>query len=436
MSIETNISTSIKRGIIIFTLIVLFFPIIKQLTDFEFENNKPLDGSFSKPANISFSWEKWFNGEFTNQKDEYLKGNFGLHDFLVRSNNELEFNLFKKVNASGVVIGKDMFLFESPYIDAYYGRKRLDDDSIEYRLNRFKQIQDTLAKQNKLFLLVLAPGKASFYPEYIPDNLKSIPKLSNYDVIKKQALEKGLNTIDFNKYFVEQKNKSKYPLYPKYGIHWSYYGNILAFDSILKYVEAKLKVDLPNLETESIEVSDSMRYSDDDLLKGMNLLGKKKHLTMAYPKLTVKYEPTIHKKLNIIVVADSYWWVNFNSDFLFKTFNGNEFWYYNEELYSKEIQVKVVYADHYKRINNADIVILLQTEATLRRFGFNFENVCYNAVFNTNSKEKGIQKIKEQMVTNSDWHNYLLVQAKKDNIPIDSVIQLNAEYMYSQSLSK
>ncbi len=34
----------------------------------------------------------------------------------------------------------------------------------------------------------------------------------------------GINHIDFNSYFVQNKGKSKYPLYPQYGIHWSYCG--------------------------------------------------------------------------------------------------------------------------------------------------------------------------------------------------------------------
>ena len=66
-----------------------------------------------------------------------------------------------------VVIGKENYLYEKGYIDAFFGVDFIGHDSIAISAYKLKMIQDTLAKLNKTLLIILAPGKGDFFPEYI-----------------------------------------------------------------------------------------------------------------------------------------------------------------------------------------------------------------------------------------------------------------------------
>src|SRR5207253_3372882 len=129
------------------------------------------------------------------------------------------------------------------------------------------------------------------------------------------------------------KEKSKYPLYPQYGIHWSNYGAVKAFDSITSYIEHKLHVNLPDLRISSIKTPDTLQPADDDLITSMNLLWQPKTYKMAYPVFKVFYDSLVHKKLNSLVVADSYWWQIYGFGLHTNTFKANDFWYYNIGVY-------------------------------------------------------------------------------------------------------
>ena len=56
------------------------------------------------------------------------------------------------------------------YIKSFYGVGFLGDKKIEKKVNKLKSVQDTLKKLNIDLIVVIAPGKGLFYPEYIPED--------------------------------------------------------------------------------------------------------------------------------------------------------------------------------------------------------------------------------------------------------------------------
>jgi hypothetical protein len=77
----------------------------------------------------------------------------------------------------------------------------------------------------KQVLVILAPGKASYFPEFIPDEMATITKLNtNYEGYKAELKESTVPFIDAHQWFRNMKDTSRYPLFPKCGIHWSKYG--------------------------------------------------------------------------------------------------------------------------------------------------------------------------------------------------------------------
>ena len=234
-----EISIKLRGILFLLILILLILPLIQS--KFNIVKLEKLKGWVNEPEAVRFSIKKWFSGEYQVKQEEYLNEMFGFRSSFVRINNQIAFNLFNKAKANGVIIGKNNYLFEENYIKAYYGTDFIGIDSINKRMQRVKFVQDTLAKLNKTLVLIYAAGKGSFYPEYFPDEYKKEKTKTNYEYHIKFSKALGLNFIDFNKYFLENKSKSKYPLYPQYGIHWSNYGTALAADSILRYVEKNRK---------------------------------------------------------------------------------------------------------------------------------------------------------------------------------------------------
>ncbi len=243
-------------------------------------------------------------------------------------------------------------------------------------MKRLKFLQDTLTKLGKTLLVVFAPGKGFFYPEFIPKRYKAQIDKTNYGYHIKLAKEFDIHFIDFNKYFIKNKTTSKYPLYPKYGCHWSYYGAYLAADSIIKYIEKERHIDMPDLYCNDIKLEAAQGF-DYDAGKGMNLLFNFTDDTLAHPD--VQIHPDSSKvKLSVLTIADSYY-IRMQH-FLAMASSKEHFWFYNMDVFSEFSQngFKTSQLNLKDEINNHDVFIIMATDGTLPGLGWGFIENAYN----------------------------------------------------------
>lgn len=429
MEQRTIKTKKILLGVILFLLICPLIQNKLQLLSLE-----PLKGDIRKPERSQFSLSRWFSGDYQIGQEKYLNETFGFRSTMVRVNNQLAYNVFNEAKANGVIIGKDNYLFEINYIKAYYGTDFIGAVSIRERMKQLKFVQDTLAKMNKTLLLVFAPGKASFYPEYIPRKYHRERTTTNIQFFSKMADSLDVNYIDFNKYFILNKNKAEYPLYPKYGIHWSFYGTCLAADSMIKKLEFLRHTDLHGFTLGEMNVEES-KEMDYDLADGMNLLFKLKSKKMAYPLLYFEVDST-KPRLNSMVVSDSYYWLMFNNSFS-RTFGENEFWYYNRLIYrANHTEIRdATTANLTEEIAKNDVIVILCTEANLTRLGWGFIQQAYNLY----SGQAPVPVIEEEfplkvknladyIKSNPDWRKSVEAKAAAKGISIDSVAVEDAIY--------
>jgi len=344
----------------------------------------------------------------------------------------LAFNLFRKTKAKDVIVGKNNYLYEKNYIKAYNGSDFIGSDSILDRMQKLGFIQDTLSKLGTDIILVFAPGKGSYYPEFIPDRFLKSTGPTNLESHLKYAKELGLNFIDFNSYFRSNKNTSAYPLYPKYGIHWSFYGACLVTDSIIKYIEANRNINMPDIMWDQIEI-DTAKNGDNDIAEGMNLLFEFEPEMLAYP--SVHFDPGEGKvKPSVLVISDSFFWIIYNTD-VKKVFSSLHFWFYNREIYPDHFispkftsDVNVVY-----EIINHDVIIIMAGDATLTDLGWGFIKTAYDLLkgnlINNRFTDEFLQKIsamREGIKNDSAWLKAIEVKALERNIPLDSMLTLDA----------
>jgi len=359
-----------KTVLYIIFLVVLLLPLLQKVTHLIPE--KPLAGTFVPHEKPVLTAKTWFDGSFQSDYDQYINENLGFHNSLVRLYNRFCYKLFHKINAANVVLGEEGYLFEQDYIDAYYGTDYLGLDSILYYVKKTRCLQDSLAARGKTLVVFLAPSKADFFPEFIPESQDKLakPDSTNYQQFAKLLKEYGVNVIDYNAYYQTIKSKAKYPLYPKYGIHWSQYGMLQATDSLTRYIAQKSGYALPQIVIDAYNTSLDPQFSDCDLGDLLNISTKPlRSDTLCYPSW--HWSTDTSSKPTLTVIADSFYWQIFNIGYQVNCFQGS-FWYYNSsvypECYTKETLTTDL--DMREEIERSDVILIMSTTPGLKDFSW------------------------------------------------------------------
>ncbi len=349
-------------------MLMLMLPFIQQA--FKPIELEPLHGAIVKAEAPETSFSNWLDESFQQQTEKYLNDHFGFRSLLVRINNEFVYRLFKVTRAKSVTLGKSGYLYENGYIDAYYGNDYIGRDNIKKNLDQLETLQDTLSKYNTKLLVVLAPGKGSFYPEFIPDELIAAKDTTNFEMYIRHLQHSTLDYLDLNSWFKQMKDTSKHMLYPKTGIHWSYYGMELALDTIIKRLEVSLDINMPKYSWNEVELKSSLNTLDYDIERGLNLLLPISKKKMAYPKTVFHADGKTKPKA--IIVSDSFYWGIHGRGDSKKIFDNGSFWYYNKAVYPAVKSNRVKNLNVKQELIEQDVIILMSTDANLKKFDWGF----------------------------------------------------------------
>ena len=403
----------------------------------------PLNGAFNIPSNPSISLDSVLKGTYQDAYNNYFEHTIGFRPLLVRINNQMAFSVFDTALANGVVIGKKDYLYEINYIKAYKGWDYQGDEVIETHAKKAAFVFNKLSEAGKTLLFVFAPGKASFYPEYIPEKYMERPsgKRTNLQAFTEKFKKYGLPYIDFNSWFMQMKDTASYPLYPQCGIHWSAYGVALATDSLIHYIEKDRNIDMVDFSWNGFDLPDTLRKPDYDIAEGMNLLFEIPHYPMAYPRIQFgKVEGKTRP--NVIVVSDSYYWNIFGKGYSSHLFNDNNFWYYNVEAHNPEWPTprKTEDLDMAAELGKADVIIIMATEANLYRFPYGFIDRAYKtlatsdvAVSSPSSPEQKsleIAQIMKNIDSNPEWKAIIIQKASDKKISYNEMLELDATWVW------
>ena len=408
---------------------------------FEFFKVKPLKGDIKVPVEAEFSLAGWWSGEYQENSEKYINETFGFRSFLVRINNQIAFNLFKKANAKAVVVGKENYLYEENYINAYNGLDFIGKQASEERFDKLVFIQDSMNKLGKTFITVFSPGKASYYPEFFPPKYDVERSTTNHAYHVKLAEERGIKYIDFNSDFIDKRKITPYPLFPKYGIHWSRYGMGLAIDSIVKYVEKDRNINMPNICWE--EVTEKAPDDDDyDIGHGMNLLFRLPSFDMGYPHF--RFESDSGKvKPSLLVIADSFYWGLYSTG-IHKLFTDDHFWFYFTDVHPDDDApgVSAHDLDLAKEIEKHDVIIIMGTEAQIVNLGWGFIERTYD-LFKGKFEEKKLEHhfteeeirlTKNRIISDEKWMMHIKSKAEGLGISIDSMLTTDAIWVLKEEL--
>ncbi len=419
----------LKTAIFILLLMVLLVPVIQQSSGLFRE--KALRGQGDLAVYPKFSLKTWFTDEFQGQFNKATEEHVGFRPTLIRMKNQVEYALFSKANASGVVVGKKKYLYESDYIRSYTGRDYLGDYFWDQKFNRLKMVKDTLAKLGVKLAVVLEPGKATYHPEYIPARFLHFKSdQNNYQAILKESEKRGIPMLDLNRYFHDKKSSAAFPLFPKGGIHWSVGGMVVAADTLLGFIDKTLGLRVPDLIIDRVEMSDSLKDTDGDVADIMNLLRAPSHPKMGYPAFHFNAADSI-KKPRVLAISDSYFFNLLGAKIPARAFANEAFWYYNSTIYpdSWTAPKDTGSLNIQKTVESMNLLLIMVTERFYHKFDWNFTDVLYKHYYPAASREYRYDFLRA-IIGDYQWFDNIQQQADYAGVTMQEKMAGNADYMF------
>lgn len=384
------------------------------------------------------TWDDWYHFRFQPELNKYVEQNFGFRTFFVRLYNQMDYSLFRQAHGSGVVLGKEGYLYEQWFIDSYFGKDYVGESNIRSKIRQLKQVRSYFRQNGKELAILIAPGKAHYFPEYIPDRLKGSVAKNNYQELASGIREAGIPLIDFNQWFLAIKDTITCPLFPKTGTHWSHYGARLASDSLSGFVSSLLNRPLPRFWLKEGWPTDSVLNPEDDLEKLMNLFHPLPRIPLCHPN--VVSQPSKGFSLpSAIVIGDSFFWDMFNIPLKDRIFKEVQYWYYNSSVYPEsysdtlsthQLKFPDVFADK-------DLVMIMVNPSNIHDAGWGFLERAISELYEPEWQKEYDKMVGEyiQAIRNTpDWEKQIITQAKEQGIPVDSLLRINAIYMVEQYL--
>jgi hypothetical protein len=426
--------TWIKSTIFFLILVTIAFPTVQKVLNIV--TSKGLEGYFEPSIRPMFSLADFKSGAYQAKMTPHLERRIGFHDDFTRIFNQVDYSLFSIPHAARIIVGKHKYLQADSHVDAFLGKDFVGKRYIDDKVSRLKYLQEYFWKKKGIHLLVVfAPGKGYYYPESIPDRfLKGDTGITNNDYYSFKLQENGINLIDFNKWLMQMKDTSRYNLYPKTGAHWSCYGAWLCADSLIRYLETRLNHAIPHMVLDSLVLEPEARKEDDDMDRVLNLIWKIPVPAMTYPVFHHEYD-SVAPKPPVLFISDSFYWYWQYNGIIKNTFQREDMWYYDKEVYPEQYTkpTNTAQIDLDSAINRQKVIILMQTNAGYGNLGYGFVDRAYEFYYPGKTQ---IKKIEENFRANPAWMEQMKEKAKAQNLPLDAMVRNDATYLYNSELKR
>ena len=172
----------------------------------------------------SFSIKELFNGDFTEEFEDYVEDQFPLREQWITLKNEIEL-LLGKQEVNGVYFGKDDYYFEV--------KKEYDEELFLKNINFVNQFGAYLKENNINTYFFPIFSSYTYYPEKLPSNAPFVDELAMLKILKENL---DIDVIESFDLLYSHRDEN---LYFKSDHHWNQLGAYYAYVAICE----KLGVD-------------------------------------------------------------------------------------------------------------------------------------------------------------------------------------------------
>jgi|TARA_B110000261_G_scaffold163784_1_gene210805 hypothetical protein len=406
---------------------LLLLPFLQR--KFSLWDSKKLYGAFTQ-KNIEqpeFSDSLWHNGLFQKKYEEYVKESLLDKKDAIRIKSQLEYSFFDKINVYNQVLGKNGWIYSSGFIKKYLGIQKENIKKQAEIKSNLLLIRDYLKKKQVPLIYVIAPAKASLFPNNYPNKYQGIEKKDgDYEFLIETLEELNIDYIDNHKYFNSIKNTAPYLLFARTGIHWSSYGASVFLDTLLPTLQKKIPFDIG--KTVIKKYKKTMKYANGEMGTeiAMNLLYKipKDSTVFPYYKITKS-----KKKPKVITIGDSFYWSVRGLYVLSKMYSkDSKYFYYMKRSCpnSKEKGISIDKIDVNQEISSSDAVIFITTIGNIYQATYGLEE---KIPILSNSKKLKIKAEIIEIKKDKKRMNYFQQKANKKGIPLDSMIYIDLKWL-------
>ncbi len=323
----------------------------------------------------------WWSGTLQAEFDTWLNQRIGLRGFLVRTANQFNYTLFGELpvrRGTQVLMGREGFLFEKVYVDAYNQSGPRAEAELREVSAATRRLQDRLARDGIAFLLVIAPSKAEIYSEHLPpaaDVAGRPARQSHYQKLVPFLRDDGVHLVDAHDLFRQWKQAPGAPLlFGKGGTHWNEYGAARIVEQILDRLRILTGKDLPAVRVTGAVTNRTIVGSDNDLAELLNLWSGR---PLAGPQIHPVAEVHAGTCLpDLLFIGDSFVFTLTNfMDRLGLYRKRDTYYYYNRHYFYPEapnLPLDKRQLDLLEQVRGRDAIVIEVGEYWLPRIGFGF----------------------------------------------------------------
>lgn len=167
------------------------------------------------------------NLDYLSDLSDWVNDRFYLRQELISLDRLLTAKVFGTSGESGVILGKDGWLYFTDTLADYTGTDPLTQRELYSVAKNLALMAEYCQSESKEFAFVIAPNKNSLYDEFMPD-YGAAAEIRDADRLMELLEEMGVNTVDLFAAF----EKEEEILYFAHDSHWNSKGAALGADLI------------------------------------------------------------------------------------------------------------------------------------------------------------------------------------------------------------
>lgn len=179
-------------------------------------------------------------GDFIAGLESYFNDHFGFRKRLIRWNNHWKHELFGSADGSGVIIGRNGWLFyNGDTVPEVTGQYRFSEKQLQSWQKLLETRRDWLARRGVKYLFVIAPDKHSVYPECLPQWLTPSPLPSKVDqFVNFMQSNSTVEVLSLRPALVAAKNI--HPTYLTTDTHWNTFGGLVGYEALMEALSRQM----------------------------------------------------------------------------------------------------------------------------------------------------------------------------------------------------